>query len=626
MMDLPLEELFNTVVTVASVKEETIPETPAVVSSFHTKNMATLGLRTLKDILSFMPGVVIDDSTFGNTQVLIRGITDAYGQKVLFLLDDVPLWMPVNSSIPLLGFPIELIDHVEVIRGPGAVIYGTNASSGVIKIVTKKDSDNKVALSLGSNNKYDAQTYWQETINNKHRLTLSLKKQEDDGYKGFYEKKSGVTKNNDREEEAESVYIRYNYNDFEVFTHLFESQFNGTLQLPGPLTRTLDATYQSALIHVSNNWSSEKRKTTAYSDYNIFYYEYPTQDDQFGAGIDAKSVFEPEHDNYRWRTGVTSNHLWTDDTSLFIGAETEIRSVSDLLEINKSTGTESILVASDNVSEHAIFGQIDHHIGSWRFLAGARLTRNSDYGSKLTPRLSTVYNIDDNQSLKLLYSVGFNAPNFFQTGLNAPVSVGNADLDPELIKMMDLAYTHASSDHLFVANVYHMSAEDFISRSRISDSNSLVNTFLNAGSYNRYGAELDFQYRKNQWTSYYNLSYHHQANRHKTITIPTVADDIDDQLANGTPRWTASMGKSYKFNNRNQLGASIRYIDDRDEIGSLTLVNINYSYAYKNSELYMTLRNVLDRTSENPDLSSFVFKRLPRSDKLNYLIGIKMSF
>ncbi len=615
LMKLSLEEILKLRVTVASVEEETIAQTPAVVSSFYTSSMSTLGLRTLKDILSLMPGVVVDDSTFGNTQVLIRGMTDAYGQKVLFLLDDTPLWMPINASIPLLGFPIELIDHVEVIRGPGAVIYGTNASSGVIKVVTKKNADNKLALVVGSNNKYDAQGYWHTTLASEHRITLSLKMQVDEGYDGFYEKNTGPSKSHNRKEEAQSLYLRYNHEAFEVVSHFFESEFNGSLHLPGPLTRTIDATYHSQLVHLSNGWRTNNSATKAYSDYNIFYYEYPNQDDQFGEGIDAKSIVATPADNYRWRSGVSSNYNWNQDTSFFYGIETETRAISNLLEVNKVSAQETILVAKGSKQEHALFGQIDHHLGSWRFLMGSRFTHNSDYGDKLTPRFSTVYNLSETQSIKLLYSVGLNAPSFFQTSLTADVALGNPELEPELIKMTDLAYTHAASDQLFVANIYYLSAEDFITRIKVNDETSVVNTFANAGGFHYYGGELDYQHKHYQWNGYYNLSYHHQGNR-----------DNDDQVANGTPRWTASIGNSYKIDDSHTLGGSIRYIDERAEIEALTLVNLNYSYFHQDLEFFGTLRNLLDEKAESPDLATFTFKHLPRSDGFNFLLGVRSSF
>lgn len=152
MENISLDELLSLDVSVdvASSKVESIIDTPAIVSRYDTKDMQKLGLHTLKDVLSFFPGFVVQDGKV-TSMVMIRGISETFNQKVLFLLDGVPYWMPAHGDIPLLGIPIEAIDRVEVIRGPGAVIYGTNASAGVISVVTKKDQSKLVALKLNNN-------------------------------------------------------------------------------------------------------------------------------------------------------------------------------------------------------------------------------------------------------------------------------------------------------------------------------------------------------------------------------------------------------------------------------------------------------------------------------------------
>ena len=97
LLDLSLTELGNITVTVASTHEETIQKTPAIVSRYEMDDMAKMGLRTLKDVLSFVPGVVLNDIKSGPTSIMIRGVYEAYNQKVLFLVDDVPYWMPSHA-------------------------------------------------------------------------------------------------------------------------------------------------------------------------------------------------------------------------------------------------------------------------------------------------------------------------------------------------------------------------------------------------------------------------------------------------------------------------------------------------------------------------------------------------
>jgi len=136
-------------------------------------------------------------------------------------------------------------------------------------------------------------------------------------------------------------------------------------------------------------------------------------------GTDVEYRYDDHgEDNARWRSGVTLNYPVNDSLSLFGGMEYERRESEAL--IGFGFGPPALtLRQSDSLSERSAFGQADVKSGHWRFLLGARYTDNSASGDKLTPRVSAVYKIDPDQSLKLLYSVGFNSPNFQQSSISA---------------------------------------------------------------------------------------------------------------------------------------------------------------------------------------------------------------
>jgi len=128
LFDLSLEELLSVKVSVASEKPETVIETPAIVSRYNRVDLEKMGITTLREMFNFIPGVIVQYSMPGWATVQIRGIDEAFNQKVLFLLDGVPYHQPSHSLIPMEGVPWESISHVEVIRGPGAVFYDSQAS------------------------------------------------------------------------------------------------------------------------------------------------------------------------------------------------------------------------------------------------------------------------------------------------------------------------------------------------------------------------------------------------------------------------------------------------------------------------------------------------------------------
>lgn len=142
LIQLSFQELLS--VSVTSKRIERIVDTPGVVSILNVNDLTRLGLYSLSDIIRFLPGGEVNEMLSGNKPIQIRGLSDTFNQKVLFLLDGVPYWMPASGDLPLNGIPFSSIDKVEVIRGPGSVLYGSNASGGVINVITRKDTPSTI--------------------------------------------------------------------------------------------------------------------------------------------------------------------------------------------------------------------------------------------------------------------------------------------------------------------------------------------------------------------------------------------------------------------------------------------------------------------------------------------------
>ncbi|WP_281556447.1 Plug domain-containing protein [Thalassomonas sp. RHCl1] len=116
--DISLEALLNLEVTTISKKSGNISNSPGIISSINMPLMHSMGIHTLKDVLSMLPEVLINKSHPGQNQAMIRDLSETFNQKVLFLLNGAPYWMSSHADIPLLGMPLSMIETVEVIRGP----------------------------------------------------------------------------------------------------------------------------------------------------------------------------------------------------------------------------------------------------------------------------------------------------------------------------------------------------------------------------------------------------------------------------------------------------------------------------------------------------------------------------
>jgi iron complex outermembrane receptor protein len=124
-------------VTVASRYAQTARKAPSIVSVVSADEIRDRGYRTLSDVLRDLPGFYVWKSPEGRDLAAIRGIVSADDNKLLVLVDGMPWYEGVYTH----GFiddylPISNIRQVEVIKGPGSAIYGTNAFTGVVNVVT----------------------------------------------------------------------------------------------------------------------------------------------------------------------------------------------------------------------------------------------------------------------------------------------------------------------------------------------------------------------------------------------------------------------------------------------------------------------------------------------------------
>lgn len=142
LRSMNLEELLNTSVSVASQTPLSIREAPGMISVITRKEIENSGARDLMEVLSLhVPGFSFGQSEFGPIGLTLRGIWTFEG-KVQLLIDGVEMNEEAYTSI-LFGhhYLTDIIQRIEIIRGPGSVIYGGYASMGVINIITRDYAD-----------------------------------------------------------------------------------------------------------------------------------------------------------------------------------------------------------------------------------------------------------------------------------------------------------------------------------------------------------------------------------------------------------------------------------------------------------------------------------------------------
>lgn len=157
--ELDLGALFDIKVTTASKRAENLSEAPGVITSISRYEIDKMGAKNLMDILAQVPGLQMYNSeAFGINKASLRGDAFSYlDNHTLILVNGRPIREGVrqgfNAPVYKL-FPINIIERVEVVRGPGSVLYGSTAMTGVINIITQKETA-KTGAMIGASDQKD---------------------------------------------------------------------------------------------------------------------------------------------------------------------------------------------------------------------------------------------------------------------------------------------------------------------------------------------------------------------------------------------------------------------------------------------------------------------------------------
>jgi iron complex outermembrane receptor protein len=155
LKQLSLEELGNLQVTTASKEPETLRKVAAAIYVITQEDIRRSGATSLPEVLRLAPGVEVARVDSDHWSVAIRGFGAVLESKLLVLIDGRSVYTPLFAGVywEVQATPLEDIDRIEVIRGPGGTIWGANAVDGVINIITKSAKDTHGSMvSLGGGN------------------------------------------------------------------------------------------------------------------------------------------------------------------------------------------------------------------------------------------------------------------------------------------------------------------------------------------------------------------------------------------------------------------------------------------------------------------------------------------
>lgn len=605
--DLSLEELMNLEVSSASRFPQKITEAPATVMVITAVDIKTYGYRTLADILQSVRGLFVTNDR--NYQYVgMRGFNRPgdYNSRILLMVDGNRLNDAIydTASIgPEFFLDVDLIDRVEVVRGPGSSVYGSNAFFGVVNVITRGAGDvgglevSGEAASFGSGK--GRLTYGHQSDSGAAVL-LSATYSDSQGQDLYFAEFDSPDTNNGLAQgidydRAKRLFGKLAYSDLTltgayservkgVPTASFGSVFNDSR------TQTKDS--QAALDLGYSREVSGRLNLSGHLYYGGYFYVSDFPYDQ------PPITVNKEKTSGEWWGAEMKLVAQYDRHKLVSGVEFQDNFRQDLQ--NYDLDPEAVYIDSENSSERAGLYLQDEMILREGLLlnAGLRYDRYSTVGEDINPRVALIYSPRETTAIKFLYGTAFRAPNAYELYYHSP-SLGSKAcqwLKPEEITTYELVVEHQLQPRLrLTASVYKNEISNLINQ--MVDPDDGLTMFHNLGRVDAKGAEFEAE---QVWAGGARLraSYAWQTSRD---------GDSGEELTN-SPRNLAKLNFSLPwFGEALRSGLEVQYTGRRKTLsggttGEYTVANLTLlcQKIAPGLELSASVYNIFDRRYGDP--------------------------
>ena len=553
LFDLSLQELMS--ISVASKRSEAPSQAPGIVSIITREHIESYGGLNLGDLIDRLTNTqVMGSSLYPNNRTSLRAVTQTHiDDKVLILLDGRPIRDAgqggVNGDL-YATFPIEAIEQVEVIRGPGSVLYGTNAFAGVLNIVTRSNADPSSSAQIRAGTSGDSKV-WAATHQPYEHGSISLNTQvinhDGDAYSNI-SGELGSPGEHDMGYDSKLLNIKADYKSIKLSSLISNTKIDSANNLQSYPSE--DWGIKRRFLDIGGKYSPSKN-TSMQLNLTINNMENK-------AFILSQSVGTPESFFITDSTSYLIDGFIQSDinhsTSLTIGS-----SYDQLKGDNISAGT---LNTEINTWRYTFYSQINHKLSeSGRLIGGAQYNRTKEEHSGFSPRLMYIHSIDQQQTVKVGYDEAYRSPFGLDLFLNASFLQGNSDLEPETISTWSAQYSYSTLNLLVTGTLYSSHHENLIVR---DESQSPV-MLKNDDSWDYMGAEFEHRWKLNNQLSWEgNISY--QSNE----------TDTGEENVGIAPNWMIKQGINTNWEGTT-LGAYISYFGaptDPEELNpSVTIAN-----------------------------------------------------
>ncbi|MCH8498792.1 MAG: TonB-dependent receptor [Marinobacter sp.] len=416
--------------------------------------------REFKDLLIGQPGIdVTGNGSFGkNTSVFMRGTGS---ESTVFLIDGVRLRSATAGSPPWQYFPPEMIERVEIVRGPRSTLYGSDAVGGVIQAFTHSPADGRRGWVQAGGGSFNTQAYsagvsgvegrTRYSVSASHRDTDGTEILAGEGDKGF-RNSSGLV----------SLAHRFD-NGGEVGLVVLRAE--GNTEFVGGETDFVVQTVGMRLdTPVSDYWRSRIQFAESADE----------QDNQQGS---STSRFYTKTRSARWE-----NLILAGPHQLIAGGELLVDQVKSSTAYDESSRTNA-----------AVFAQALLNFEPVDLQFSARADDNQAYGRQETGSVALGVAMDDHHRFRVSYGTSFRAPTF--NDLYFP-GFGNPDVQPEKGGSLEVGVGGQFTNWFWDAVIYQNDVKNLIAFTNVGG----VFAPFNVAEARIRGAELSGGFNWHDWT------------------------------------------------------------------------------------------------------------------------------
>lgn len=485
--DAPVDTLRLPEVEVVAPRKTDVTLTPLTVTTIDESTIEKSAQSSLLPVLqNQVPGLFVSERGFAGYgvsggsagAVSIRGVGE--GNKVLFMIDGQPQWAGIfGHSLPD-TYVANGVDHVEVVRGPSSLLYGSNAMGGSINIVTKRATEEGISgRSRAMFGSFTTQKFNTAVSYRKGRFGATAA--------GQVDRSNGYRSGSEFWLANEYLQLQYKVNEHWQTgsnVNMTQTKANNPGTVQSPLLSMWTKLFRgTASVFAHNNYRNSQGGVQGYINWGSNHVDDGHAPDKAPKDFIFRST--------DYNMGFTAFQNFTPWTGNKLSAGVDfVHWGGHSWNVMKETSEEK----SDFTGhENEVAGYVMMQQGFWGDIlalnAGVRLQHSSQYGNEWVPQAGFILRPAKGSSLKFSFGKGFRAPNLRELYLYMPA---NPDLKPEYLYNYEVELRQVALDGRLNAglNLYFIDGKDMI-QTRPVDGRPKN---LNVGSFINKGFELDLSY------------------------------------------------------------------------------------------------------------------------------------